>query len=49
MDLSNSAKLINMLSVSGPIASAVEKFNVTDYQPLKDYDGKPGYSKAQGQ
>ena len=30
MDLSNSAKLINMLSVSRPIASAVEKFCVTD-------------------
>ncbi len=26
-----------------------EKFNVTDFQPLKEYDGKPGYSKAQGQ
>jgi len=30
MDLSNSAKLINMLSVSRPIASAVEKFWVTE-------------------
>lgn len=30
MDLSNSAKLINMLSVSRPIASTVEKFCVTD-------------------
>jgi hypothetical protein len=30
MDRSNSAKLINMLSVSRPIASAFEKFCVTD-------------------
>ncbi len=26
-----------------------EKFGVTDFQPLKHYDGKPGYSLAQGQ
>ncbi|MFG0327513.1 MAG: isocitrate/isopropylmalate family dehydrogenase [Phycisphaerales bacterium JB037] len=26
-----------------------EKFVVTDFQPLKHYDGKPGYSLAQGQ
>lgn len=26
-----------------------EKFEVTDFQPLKYYDGKPGYSLAQGQ
>ncbi|GIW74503.1 MAG: isocitrate dehydrogenase [NADP] [Phycisphaerales bacterium] len=26
-----------------------EKFEVTDFQPLKHYDGKPGYSLAQGQ
>lgn len=26
-----------------------EKFEVTDFQPLKQYDGKPGYSLAQGQ
>jgi len=26
-----------------------EKFIVTDFQPLRDYDGQPGYSLAQGQ
>lgn len=26
-----------------------EKFGITDFQPLKEYDGKPGYSLAQGQ
>lgn len=26
-----------------------EKFGVTDFQPLKHFDGKPGYSLAQGQ
>lgn len=26
-----------------------EKFEVTDFQPLKIYDGVPGFSKAQGQ
>jgi len=26
-----------------------EKFEVTDFQPLKFFDGKPGYSLAQGQ
>ncbi|MEL7474233.1 MAG: isocitrate/isopropylmalate family dehydrogenase [Planctomycetota bacterium] len=26
-----------------------EKFIITDFQPLKYYDGKPGYSLAQGQ
>ncbi len=26
-----------------------EKFGVTDFQPLKQFDGKPGYSLAQGQ
>ncbi|MEQ8769505.1 MAG: isocitrate/isopropylmalate family dehydrogenase [Phycisphaerales bacterium] len=26
-----------------------EKFAITDFQPLKEYDGKPGYSLAQGQ
>lgn len=26
-----------------------EKFPITDFQPLKHYDGKPGYSLAQGQ
>lgn len=37
------ATLIKLL---GGIA---EKFGVTDFQPLKYYDGKPGYSLAQGQ
>ncbi|MEL7483902.1 MAG: isocitrate/isopropylmalate family dehydrogenase [Planctomycetota bacterium] len=26
-----------------------EKFVITDFQPLKNYDGRPGYSLAQGQ
>lgn len=26
-----------------------ESFNITDFQPLRMYDGKPGYSLAQGQ
>jgi len=26
-----------------------EKFIITDFQPLKYYDGKPGFSLAQGQ
>ena len=25
------------------------KFEITDFQPLREYDGKPGYSLAQGQ
>lgn len=37
----------------GPIIALLdkiaEKFEVTDFQPLKHYDGKPGYSLAQGQ
>ena len=37
----------------GPIIQLLdriaEKFEVTDFQPLKYYDGKPGYSLAQGQ
>ncbi|MFI4882406.1 MAG: isocitrate/isopropylmalate family dehydrogenase [Phycisphaerales bacterium JB064] len=37
----------------GPIIQLLdriaEKFEVTDFQPLKFYDGKPGYSLAQGQ
>ncbi|MFI4915190.1 MAG: isocitrate/isopropylmalate family dehydrogenase [Phycisphaerales bacterium JB060] len=37
------APLIELL---GKIA---EQFGVTDFQPLKWYDGKPGYSLAQGQ
>jgi len=26
-----------------------ERYRITDYQPLRDFDGKPGYSLAQGQ
>ncbi|MEN0021085.1 MAG: isocitrate/isopropylmalate family dehydrogenase, partial [Planctomycetota bacterium] len=37
----------------GPIIALLdkiaEKFGVTDFQPLKQFDGKPGYSLAQGQ
>ncbi len=35
-----------IISLLGRIA---EKFGVTDYQPLKHFDGQPGYSLAQGQ
>ncbi len=31
------------------LSKVAEKFEITDFQPLKVYDGKPGYSKAQGQ
>ncbi len=31
------------------LTKIAEKFNITDFQPLKIYDGQPGYSKAQGQ
>ncbi|MGA1468312.1 MAG: hypothetical protein ACO38V_11785, partial [Phycisphaerales bacterium] len=31
------------------LEKVAEKFEVTDFQPLKIYDGKPGYSLAQGQ
>ena len=31
------------------LTKVAEKFEVTDFQPLKFYDGKPGYSLAQGQ
>ncbi len=31
------------------LSRIAEKFEVTDFQPLKHYDGKPGYSLAQGQ
>ncbi len=31
------------------LAKIGEKFTITDFQPLKDYDGRPGYSLAQGQ
>ncbi|GAB4387122.1 MAG: NADP-dependent isocitrate dehydrogenase [Phycisphaerales bacterium] len=31
------------------LTKVAEKFQVTDFQPLKMYDGKPGYSLAQGQ
>ena len=31
------------------LMKVAEKFEITDFQPLKMYDGKPGYSKAQGQ
>jgi len=33
----------------GLLGRIAEKFAVTDFQPLKYYDGKPGYSLAQGQ
>ncbi|MDX9910250.1 MAG: isocitrate/isopropylmalate family dehydrogenase [Phycisphaerales bacterium] len=37
----------------GPIIALLdriaEKFEITDFQPIKHYDGKPGYSLAQGQ
>ena len=35
-----------LISLLGKIA---EKFLITDFQPLKEFDGKPGYSLAQGQ
>jgi isocitrate dehydrogenase len=31
------------------LTKVAEKFEITDFQPLKMYDGKPGYSLAQGQ
>lgn len=31
------------------LTKVAERFEVTDFQPLKKYDGKPGYSMAQGQ
>lgn len=31
------------------LEKVAEKFEVTDFQPLKIYDGKPGFSLAQGQ
>ncbi|MGP1272388.1 MAG: isocitrate/isopropylmalate family dehydrogenase [Phycisphaerales bacterium] len=31
------------------LEKVAEKFTVTDFQPLKNYDGRPGYSLAQGQ
>jgi isocitrate dehydrogenase len=31
------------------LTKVAEKFEVTDFQPLKMYDGKPGFSLAQGQ
>ena len=31
------------------LAKVGEKFEVTDFQPLKMFDGKPGFSLAQGQ
>lgn len=31
------------------LQKVAEKFEITDFQPLKIYDGKPGYSLAQGQ
>lgn len=37
------AASIDLLSKIG------QAFPVTDFQPLRDYDGKPGYSLAQGQ
>ncbi|MBK7403969.1 MAG: isocitrate dehydrogenase [Phycisphaerales bacterium] len=37
----------------GPILTLLrkiaEKFEITDFQPLKHFDGRPGYSLAQGQ
>ncbi len=31
------------------LSKVAEKFEITDFQPLKMYDGKAGFSKAQGQ
>jgi len=31
------------------LTKIAEKFEITDFQPLKMYDGKPGFSLAQGQ
>ncbi|MEO1716680.1 MAG: isocitrate/isopropylmalate family dehydrogenase [Planctomycetota bacterium] len=31
------------------LEKVAEKFTITDFQPLKNYDGRPGYSLAQGQ
>lgn len=31
------------------LRKVAEKFEITDFQPLKMYDGQPGYSLAQGQ
>ncbi|MGA1018530.1 MAG: NADP-dependent isocitrate dehydrogenase, partial [Phycisphaerales bacterium] len=31
------------------LEKVAEKFEVADFQPLKTFDGKPGFSLAQGQ
>jgi isocitrate dehydrogenase len=31
------------------LTKVAEKFEITDFQPLKMFDGKPGFSRAQGQ
>ncbi|MCA9300116.1 MAG: hypothetical protein KDA28_13680, partial [Phycisphaerales bacterium] len=31
------------------LARIAERYPITDFQPLREYDGKPGYSLAQGQ
>jgi hypothetical protein len=31
------------------LTKVAEKFDIADFQPLKMYDGQPGFSLAQGQ
>ena len=41
--------LIGQLPAVWLLERVAEKFLITDFQPLKEYDGRPGYSLAQGQ
>ena len=40
---------LDQMSTISLLQKVAEKFQVTDFQPLRNYDGKPGYSLAQGQ
>jgi hypothetical protein len=40
---------IGQMPIVHLLRKVAEKFTITDFQPLRTYDGLPGYSLAQGQ